>query len=169
MYAILTKGRWLVVILVVLAVGGTIAVVSQRQQVAARGELNLLEAAHYNIELATQAALDEALGQQSLAFTDGDAEALDERASYLRAITDRGEEELVRWREAVDAAVADYRPGDLVSISLALDQLRAATMPPVRQQQRAAGDRVLWAVVLTVGVAAALAGIEYRRPRGDRS
>ncbi|GAA1143686.1 hypothetical protein [Ornithinicoccus hortensis] len=160
----------LVAALLLLVVGGAVLGASMRAQHEARGDLNWLRVANDNLELVTQARVDETRGQQSLAITPADDAAYAKHIDLLRDLAaDRAEPGLAELQR-LDATLGTPQESEsvLMGLTLTLDGLREATTDPVIDRLEAAGTRAWWAFWATgLSVAGLLVGALVRGGRGD--
>ncbi|USQ78641.1 hypothetical protein [Ornithinimicrobium faecis] len=137
--------------LVLLVIGGGVLGTSLRAQQEARDDLTLLRVANDNLEMVMQARIDEVQGQDSLAFTPPDDDALAGHVDYVRELAPEtsgpGLARLLALDETL--ASADDPAAVLMDVALALDALTWDTMDPVIDRLEAAQTRIWWSFWLT--------------------
>lgn len=165
MYRQLTRPVWFVLAFAVLVAGGLVTGISLVQQEDAREQLVQLEIADHNLRRAAQSRVDDLTGRRSISHNDGSEEALEVAAARMRELTDRADEELEELQRLLDqVGTTGNEHFEMRSIDHALMDIRAASWKPVQGQQRDAGQRVTWSLVLTGVALAVLLIIEVRRP-----
>lgn len=156
--------------LVLLLMGGVVLGTSLRSQQEVRDELTMLRIANDNLELVMQARIDELRGQNGLAMTPADDDALAGHVDLLRELapdtSGPGLEEVLAREAAIGTPEEAETGAGLVAI--ALDSLQRDTTVPVIAELNAAETRSWWAFWVTGLTVVALLSLGLVRGRhGD--
>lgn len=141
----------LVAALVLLVIGGTVLGSALHSQREAQRELAGLRVALSNLEMVTQARIDQAHGQRSLALTPADDDAYTVHVDRLRELAPDTSEAGLEQLIATDSLIgtADEPTALMLDLSSTLDDLARDTTQPAQDRLDGAQTQSQWALWLT--------------------